>query len=82
MGQSKIILFEVHIYKLYQKIKRFHHLIFWDEQVVALFAITGGLAVDFIRQDHPECLSRLVDGMADVLEDELVIWINENGGWV
>lgn len=47
-----------------------------------MFAITGGLAIDCVRQDHPEYLPRLVEGMADVIEDELVIWINENGGWV
>lgn len=50
-------------------------------QVVALFAIAGGLAVDCVRQDHPEYLPKLVEGMADVIEDELVAWINENGGW-
>lgn len=51
-------------------------------QVVALFAIIGGLAVDCVRQDHPECLPKLVEGIADVVEDELASWINENGGWV
>lgn len=49
---------------------------------MALFAIVGGLAVDCVRQDHPEHLPRLVEGIADVVEDELSTWINENGGWV
>lgn len=49
---------------------------------MALFAIVGGLAVDCVRQDHPECLPKLVEGIADVVEDELATWINENGGWV
>lgn len=51
-------------------------------QVVSLFAITGGLAVDCVRQGHMEYLPQLVDGIAAVIEDELVAWINENGGWV
>lgn len=50
--------------------------------MVSLFAITGGLAVDCVRQGHTEYLTKLVDGIAAVIEDELVAWINENGGWV
>lgn len=49
---------------------------------MALFAIVGGLAVDCVRQDHPEYLPKLVEAIADVVEDELATWINENGGWV
>lgn len=49
---------------------------------MALFAIVGGLAVDCVRLDHPECLPKLVEGIADIVEDELATWINENGGWV
>lgn len=52
------------------------------QQVVSLFAITGGLAVDCVRQGHTEYLAQLVEGIAAVIEDELVAWINENGGWV
>lgn len=51
-------------------------------QIVSLFAIAGGLAVDCVRQGHPEFLPKLIEGMAEVIEDELVAWINENGGWV
>lgn len=54
----------------------------FHSQIVALFAIVGGLAVDCVRQDHPEYLPKLVEGIADVIEDELATWINENGGWV
>lgn len=49
--------------------------------MISLFAVTGGLAVDCIRQGHPEYLPKLVDGVADVIEDELVTWVNEKGGW-
>lgn len=49
---------------------------------MALFAIVGGLAVDCVKQDHPEHLPKLVESVADVVEDELATWINDNGGWV
>lgn len=38
--------------------------------------------MDCVRQGHTEYLTQLVDGIAAVIEDELVAWINENGGWV
>lgn len=53
----------------------------WSK-VVALFAVAGGLALDCVRQGHPEFVARLIESMADVIEDELVVWIAENGGWV
>lgn len=56
--------------------------IFSFGQVISLFAISGGLAVECVRSGHPEYLPKLVDVVGDVLEDELVPWINENGGWV
>ncbi|XP_052872248.1 bcl-2-related ovarian killer protein-like [Anopheles cruzii] len=51
-------------------------------KVVSLFAIAGGLSVDCVRQGHPDYLPKLVEGVADVIEDELVAWISENGGWI
>ncbi|XP_035892737.1 bcl-2-related ovarian killer protein isoform X2 [Anopheles stephensi] len=51
-------------------------------KVVSLFAIAGGLSVDCVRQGHPDYLPKLVEGVADVIEDELVTWISDNGGWV
>lgn len=51
-------------------------------KVISLFAICGGLAVDCVLQGRAEFLPKLVDGLADVIEDELVQWINDNGGWV
>ena len=53
----------------------------WSK-VVALFAIAGGLSVDCVRQGHPEYLPKLMQSVSEVIEDELVTWINENGGWV
>ncbi|XP_058827386.1 bcl-2-related ovarian killer protein-like [Topomyia yanbarensis] len=59
----------------------FKNEITWGK-VVSLFAIAGGLSVDCVRQGHPDFLPKLIEGVADVIEDELVIWISENGGWV
>lgn len=52
----------------------------WSK-VVALFAVTGGLAVDCVRQGHPDYLPKLIEGVGDVIEDELIGWLNDNGGW-
>lgn len=60
-----------------QRFKYKYHL-----QVIALFASAAGLAVDCVRQNHPEYLPKLMEGIADVIEDELTPWINDNGGWV
>ncbi|XP_055691613.1 bcl-2-related ovarian killer protein-like [Lutzomyia longipalpis] len=51
-------------------------------KVISLFAIAGGLAVDCVRQGHSDYLPRLVEGVTEVIEDELVPWINDNGGWM
>lgn len=51
-------------------------------KVAALFAIAGGLALDCVLQGHAEFVPRLIESMSDVIEDELVVWIAENGGWV
>ncbi|XP_068146332.1 bcl-2-related ovarian killer protein homolog B isoform X2 [Drosophila tropicalis] len=52
----------------------------WSK-VISLFAIAGGLSVDCVRQGHPEYLPKLMESVSEVIEDELVPWINENGGW-
>jgi hypothetical protein len=51
-------------------------------KVVSLFAVAGGLAVDCVRQGHPEYLQGLLEAMGEVLEEELAAWIVSNGGWV
>lgn len=53
----------------------------WSK-IISLYALTGGIAVDCVRQGHPEYLPKLVEGLGEVIEDELVPWINDNGGWV
>lgn len=51
-------------------------------KVVSLFAVAGGLAVDCVRQGHPEYVLCIIDSTGDVMEDDLASWIAINGGWV
>ena len=51
-------------------------------KVVSMFAVAGGLAVDCVRQGHPEYLQGLLEAMGEVLEEEVATWIVGNGGWV
>lgn len=51
-------------------------------KVIALFAICGGLAVDIVRQGHYDFLTRLLEGAADVIDEDLAVWIGDNGSWV
>ena len=44
--------------------------------------MSGGLAVDCIRQGHYDYLQRLLEGTTDIMEEEIVEWIVESGGWV
>ncbi|XP_037900407.1 bcl-2-related ovarian killer protein isoform X2 [Glossina fuscipes] len=53
----------------------------WSK-IVSLFAIAGGLSADCVRQGHSEYLPKLMESVSDIIEDELVPWINENGGWL
>ncbi|XP_053679153.1 bcl-2-related ovarian killer protein-like [Anopheles nili] len=51
-------------------------------KVISLFAIAGGLAVDCVRQDHHDYLQQLIEGTADVIEEDLAGWLVEHGGWL
>ncbi|XP_054284142.1 bcl-2-related ovarian killer protein homolog B-like isoform X2 [Macrosteles quadrilineatus] len=50
-------------------------------KVVSLYAVAGGLAVDCVRQGHPEFLQSLVESVGEALEDDIAEWIAHNGGW-
>ncbi|XP_053974868.1 bcl-2-related ovarian killer protein homolog A-like isoform X2 [Hylaeus volcanicus] len=52
----------------------------WSK-VIALYAVAGGIAVDCVRQGKPEYLLAIQRGMTDVLEEDLAVWIQANGGW-
>lgn len=58
----------------------FKNDITWGK-IISLFAICGGLAVDIVRQDHYEYLQRLIEGTADIIEEDLATWISDNGSW-
>lgn len=52
----------------------------WSK-IVSLFAICGGFAVDCVRQDHYDYLPRLVDSIGEVIEEDLMQWLLDHGGW-
>jgi Bcl-2-related ovarian killer protein len=51
-------------------------------KIMSLLAVSGGLAIDCVRQGHYDYLQRLIEGTSDIIEEELVGWIAENGGWI
>ncbi|XP_046676689.1 bcl-2-related ovarian killer protein isoform X1 [Homalodisca vitripennis] len=50
-------------------------------KIVSLYAVAGGLAVDCVRQGHPEFLPSLVESLGEALDDDMAEWIAHNGGW-
>ncbi|CAG0918305.1 unnamed protein product, partial [Notodromas monacha] len=50
-------------------------------RIVSLYAVTGGLAVDCVKQGHPEFLPALVEAVGDIMEQDLAAWIVSQGGW-
>ena len=51
-------------------------------KIVSLYAVAGGLAVDSVRQGHPEYLYGLVETMGLVVERDIATWMAQQGGWV
>jgi len=52
-------------------------------KIVSLYAVAGGLAVDCVRQGHPEYLfGGLVETMGMVVERDVANWMAQQGGWV
>lgn len=49
---------------------------------MSLFCICGGLAVDCLQQSKADALPRLIEAFGEIVEYELIIWINAHGGWV
>lgn len=50
-------------------------------KIVSIFTVSGGLAVDIVRQGHYDYLPRLIETTGDIVEDDLVPWLMEHGGW-
>ncbi|GAB6027832.1 hypothetical protein CHUAL_002060 [Chamberlinius hualienensis] len=53
----------------------------WN-RVVALFAITGGLACDCVQQGHVDYVMSLIEYFGIFVENQLTYWISQQGGWV
>ncbi|XP_026461299.1 uncharacterized protein LOC113363024 [Ctenocephalides felis] len=51
-------------------------------KIVSLFCICGGLAVDCLQQSKADALPRLIEAFGEIVEYELIIWINAHGGWM
>lgn len=50
-------------------------------RIVALFAMTGALAMDCVKGGHPEYVLGLVQRMGIFVERDLAPWICQQGGW-
>ncbi|KAH8280225.1 hypothetical protein KR018_000088 [Drosophila ironensis] len=59
----------------------FRSSITWGK-IISIFAVCGGFAIDCVRQGHYDYLQTLVDGLAEIIEDDLVYWLMDNGGWL
>lgn len=60
--------------------------IFRDEiswaKIASYYATTGALAVDCARSGHPDYVLTLVDSLAAFVDQDLCLWISQQGGWV
>ncbi|XP_017150063.1 bcl-2-related ovarian killer protein homolog B [Drosophila miranda] len=59
----------------------FRSSITWGK-IISIFSVCGGFAIDCVRQGHYDYLQCLVDGLAEIIEDDLVYWLIDNGGWL
>lgn len=50
-------------------------------KIISIFTVSGGLAVDIVRQGRYDYLPRLIESTGDIVEDDLVPWLIDNGGW-
>lgn len=48
---------------------------------MSIFTVSGGLAVDIVRQGRYDYLPRLIESTGDIVEDDLVPYLLANGGW-
>lgn len=51
-------------------------------RIVALFAFGGSLAVQCVEKEMPPLVDQIVDWVADYVDQNLISWIIEQGGWV
>ena len=74
---------DVNLRRLFMVVAKemFHEEITWA-RVVAFFAFSGGLAVDCVLNGSPISVARIKGWMVEVVETDLVEWIQLQGGWV
>ncbi|XP_064456592.1 bcl-2-related ovarian killer protein homolog B-like [Ornithodoros turicata] len=58
----------------------FRNDISWG-RIVALYSVSGGLAVDCVKLGHPEYVLGLVQALGLFVERDLAAWIGQQGGW-
>lgn len=58
----------------------FRNDISWG-RIVALYSVSGGLAVDCVKLGHPEYVLALVQALGLFVERDLASWISQQGGW-
>lgn len=58
----------------------FRNDISWG-RIVALYSVSGGLAVDCVKLGHPEYVLGLVQALGLFVERDLATWISQQGGW-
>ena len=51
-------------------------------RIVALFSFASGLIVDCIREGRPEFARTVVFCVKSFIEDNLCVWVKDQGGWV
>ena len=51
-------------------------------RIIALFAFASGLIVDCIREGRPEFARTVVYCVKAFIEDNLCVWVKDQGGWV
>ncbi|XP_037917560.1 bcl-2-related ovarian killer protein homolog B isoform X2 [Hermetia illucens] len=51
-------------------------------KIISVFSVCGGFAIDCVRQGHYDYLQYLIDGMSEIIEEDLVHWLADNGGWL
>ncbi|KAH9371004.1 hypothetical protein HPB48_016993 [Haemaphysalis longicornis] len=59
----------------------FRNDISWG-RIVALYSVSGGLAIDCVKLGHPEYVLGLVQALGLFVERDLATWISQQGGWV
>ncbi|XP_037899690.1 bcl-2-related ovarian killer protein homolog A-like [Glossina fuscipes] len=49
-------------------------------KIISIFAVCGGFAIDCVRQGHYDYIQCLVDGVAEIVEDDLINWLADRDG--